>query len=587
MGTSKPLWAGFALAAGIVALAAFLVLRDRGATAHGSKEATGRAEPRPQDGGFHPQVLLTNEHTSFHDLSHHQFEQPVSVAVLDAEHVAICNYSQLAILNWKTGVFTRTAPPVAKWVPTGLTFHLPTRRLLVANYKGGNVVVLRLGQDNSLQYLSELRAPGMKGPEGVAIADDGTRIGVADYDAGTGFVFDAEGRLVGAQSIGGAHGVAFHESSRTFLVTGLAPPGVFEIGSNGETITQFGTIGWGASEFLWPTSISISPQHVVAVSDAHTGEISLHEATGLRETTSLGGNGPDTGRFNMPYGCAWLDDDLLWVADTFRSRLVLVQISTCVVRQSWILGGMNRVPEPVAKRLSMELGTSEFAVTGGACTVPDAEIRARGLWRLRTDHSRVLELRLVPSGPSVAWHPAYAGFVTDDRTLAFRWVPLLSSGYYYFMQADQLRHRDWEMVFVGSPQNNHVLVSWDGLVTSIQIAFGLWLRGSALCNGEVTVPLSLIASLAARRFERFQDAVRAAVPRDKAIADCLFPESPAAALSANLDKVFEDRPTRELVEATMHGSAEARERLDAYRRELIGAQVIDAPQMFLLNAILY
>jgi hypothetical protein len=555
----------------------------------------GRGEldlPLTLAGAYRPSPLQATEGTVVRDLSHFGFDQPVSVAVIDERHVAVANYQQVIVVDWHSGERIVVPPPVPHWVPVGLAWHEPTRRLFVANYKAANIVVLGIGPDLTIRSVRELRHPAMVGPEGVAVSLDGSRIGVADHDGDAVMVFDGDGVLLERHAVGLPHGIVFDDERRTFFATGLVPPRLFEFSADGALLRQIGETGWGPLEFLWPTTVAISPSGAFAVADAHSGEITLHAPGELNERASVGGNGPDLGRLNMPYGIAW-QKDLMWVTDTFRSRLLLVSPTTKTLHQVLLVGKLTRVPDYARLRFARETGQPmpiwSHPPGEAACSIPDAEIHARGTWDSWTDVNRSIDLPLGPAVPQVPWNCSYASFRNslDGQQLWLRSVSLLTGSYYYFIEAWPMSFSGRELVVFGSPQNNCFLVAGDGLVTSIELAGGLWLRPEGLCNEHGHVPLEAIAAWATSRFDRFRTAILQSAPRAWAIREFLMPEAKALDFDDALDQVFGVGHVRQLVAAALSGDASASSQLAAYREQLASASVIDGPQLFLLNAILY
>lgn len=242
----------------------------------------------------------------------------VNVAARGDEGFFCCDYSDVHYLDTKDGQLHKLPKPTIDgiWCPTGLAWVKDEDILLVANYEGHNVFEFRyVGGQLELQWT--YRCEGMKSPEGMAVSRDGKLIGVADYDGSRLWVFNRRGSLAWQKEIGLAHGVAFGADS--VYVTSLLNKNVEQFSLKGEEVRRIGQFGWGSAEFIWPTSV-FADEHGLIVSDAHTGRISLFNYD-LSFVNSFGGNGPDTGLFNMPY-CTIRHQNKYWICDTFKQRIL-------------------------------------------------------------------------------------------------------------------------------------------------------------------------------------------------------------------------------------------------------------------------
>lgn len=271
----------------------------------------------------------------------------VNIAAWGDEGFLFCDYSNVFYVDEKTWQVRQIAKPEIKgiWFPTGLATVRNDKTVLVANYRGHNVLEFRFfGGRLELQHTYEI--PGMKSPEGVAVSRDGRLVGVADYDGDRLWVFQRRGPLAWEREIGKAHGVAF--SADSVYVTSLKDRTIAQFALDGAPRRKIGKLGWREAEFLWPTSVFADEQGVV-VSDAHTGKVSLFSHD-LAFVSSFGGNGPGMGLFNKPY-CTIRLRDQFWICDSFKRRILQYHPVTGIERQFSALPPVApQSPTPVLAR---------------------------------------------------------------------------------------------------------------------------------------------------------------------------------------------------------------------------------------------
>jgi hypothetical protein len=249
--------------------------------------------------------------------------RPVSIARWAEHRYLICNYLEVQEVDTQTGEVCTLAPEPRPevWNPTGLHVRADDHLVLIANYQGHDVLVMRR-EGERLRAVQRIVHEGMRSPESVAVSDDGRLIGVADYDGNRLWLFRRDGTLAWSRELGMAHGVAF---GPTFVVaSGLAERTVVKFDLEGNVHVRAGSLGVSAGKYLWPTCVAVHGEHIL-VSDAHTGHVTYLDGD-LNVVDWFGGNGPGAGLFNMPYAVAASSDGLA-LCDTFKDRLLVLDES--------------------------------------------------------------------------------------------------------------------------------------------------------------------------------------------------------------------------------------------------------------------
>lgn len=247
---------------------------------------------------------------------------PVGIVTLAHDRFLVSDYSALYVVerHGRGWALTQLERPegVDRFVPAGLAYDATTNLLYVANYTGGDVLVLAWAARDRLILRRRIAGFGLVGPEDVAPWNGG--VVVADFDGDAVIAFDANGYALWSVELRSAHGVSV-DAGRVYA-TGLYDRILVEITATGRIARKTGGIGYGANRFLWPTAVTAFGDGRIVVNDAHTGLITVYDR-GFRGIGAIGGNGPGVDLFNYPYALARRDGGVA-VADTYGARLVLL-----------------------------------------------------------------------------------------------------------------------------------------------------------------------------------------------------------------------------------------------------------------------
>jgi hypothetical protein len=341
---------------------------------------------------------------------------------LDNDRYLIANYTDVFLFDRSSGALDELTVDMghefdSEFVPTAIAVREDGRRILIANYRGNSVLLAEVDAGKkTLTVRGRLGDKSTLSPEGVAASGD--LIAVANDDGGSVQVFDASQPDAArcAAPLPMAHGILIMGGS--IYASSLQERSIVKIDpSTCAVVARTGSSGWGPGQFLWPTGLSQWDEHRIAVSDAHTGLISVLDAESLRFLRSFGGNGPGQNGLNMPYGLDAGGRDVI-VTSTFSSRLVAFDKDKGVVTESWAL-------KPQWQYLAN--GSDEFIG------------RERRLGYIREDAAIEIDGK--------CYHPAYAELVACDgaRSLTLSKVGV---SYMYFVETAMTRGG----VLVFSPQ---------------------------------------------------------------------------------------------------------------------------------------
>ncbi|MCO5171316.1 MAG: hypothetical protein M9894_33865 [Planctomycetes bacterium] len=487
------------------------------------------------------------------------FAQPVGACALPpTSSVLVCNYSDLAAVDLDTlAAFRLTPPPgVTTWNPTALAFDAVSGLVFVANYKGQDVLALRVDLASRSTLLERrLSHPALRSPEGVAVSADGALVAVADFDGRALLLFRADGELLWRRETREAHGVAF--LGDRVAVTSLAFRQVLLFDLAGELVRARGELGWGRDQYLWPTSLSARGEELL-VSDAHTGRLSVL-GPDLAQRRAVGANGRAPGHFNFPYHAGWWTDDTVLVADTFRSRLALVDLTrrTIVRRIALRPGGR---PDDLGDGPPLGAGWSGYQG-------PDA-VR--------------LEL------PACAWltgdwRPGYARLTRRDG-VELRLVPAPGGNHAYFLQAARTATGD---VVLGSPQCSVWWVLRGGVAFPVELDQDHWLEGDALVGRERVRLDALVARVTEREARLAAADLAGWAP---ALASALLlgvrdPDRPSDDLAACFTSDPGQRLWQDLTAAAPLTAAALADALERYRGAARGAEALPLWEVSAVGAL--
>jgi outer membrane protein assembly factor BamB len=266
---------------------------------------------------------------------------PVSIVRIDDKLYVAANYGRLYAIDTNTA---EARPISVQWdikptafVPTGLAYDPSSRTLFIANYTANNLLSGRLDPAiGRLTISEEIGAGTVVSAEGISYDADRKWLASAQYDGNSVALFaqTSDGwRLDCLLPVPQAHGVAI--AGAYLFATSLKDRKLLKINAQSCAVEgSLGELGWDAKHagFMWPTTVQRLSDGVIAVSDAHTGHISLIDPERMKVRASFGRNGPGFGALNMPYGFTETDDGNLLVLSTFGSRLIELSRSGRFVR---------------------------------------------------------------------------------------------------------------------------------------------------------------------------------------------------------------------------------------------------------------
>jgi hypothetical protein len=100
-------------------------------------------------------------------------------------------------------------------------------------------------------------------------------------------------------------------------------------------VSRSGSPGWEAGQYLWPTGLTIWDDKSIAVTDAHTGMVSVVDADSLTVSRRFGGNGPGLMGLNMPYGI-FADRGSVLLTNTFGAKISEFDRMTGDIKSVWM-----------------------------------------------------------------------------------------------------------------------------------------------------------------------------------------------------------------------------------------------------------
>jgi DNA-binding beta-propeller fold protein YncE len=267
------------------------------------------------------------------------FNTPVAITNVGGNAYVLANYSNVALFDKSTGIIDNIEvenPELVKtFVPTSFAVDYVHDKILIANYTSNNVIVASLDKARLKIHFDRLIGDEQTvSPEGVAVSGD--LAAVANYDGDNVQFFDqSKPNSIAACTISvrEPHGVVFLGDFA--YATSLQDRSLIKIDPKTCSITaRVGEIGWKAKQFLWPTQVAVWDDESVAVSDAHTGLISVYSAKTLDFIKSFGGNGPGRNELNMPYGLA-VGGSYLFVTSAFSDKIMRFDKTSGRPLESW------------------------------------------------------------------------------------------------------------------------------------------------------------------------------------------------------------------------------------------------------------
>jgi DNA-binding beta-propeller fold protein YncE len=506
----------------------------------------------------------------------------VSVAPLDGDLVFLCNYANIFLLDRSVGVAYPLDKPagVEAWYPTGLKFIPSTRTLYVANYLGKDVLVFHVtANDRSLQLTRRIQDPELVSPENIDVTPDGSLLVAADYDGNALIAFDKDGTKLWRAPLARAHGVAISPTEKAIYATSLALPAVAKLDFSGNQIKQVAGSGWGKNQYMWPTGVDTMPDGSVVVTDAHIGKI-RQLSPDLEEIRGVGANGLGPSWFNMPYGVRAVGKDTVLVVDTFKSRLLEVNLRTGAASSIFrfaIFKGVDAngiLRQATASELQGEpLGTGYVG---------------------RTNMNMTVKIPSLLGETNVNWHLQYNGLLSEDGkrfaslTSAFG---IYSGQLFYWMQAKEVALNGKSYVILGSPEAAAWLVIRDGIAVPLVLRIDLWTSATALLTEpDIKFDYADLIEAAERKLTQFRKDLSSGVEVQEALCRNIFVEcgGPEGARNS-LNKLAKSFRGKELVADLIAGAplpdlgARARAVVESIEAD---SGMINLPEVFLANTLL-
>jgi hypothetical protein len=348
------------------------------------------------------------------------YAQAVGIAAVDDNHYLLANYDHVAILDRAAGSIKRVVPDnpefLNKFVPTSFAVDHESGRVFIANYTGNNAIVATIDIAASSMHFERLIGDEHTvSPEGIAVS--GGLVAVANYDGNNVEFFDAHhDRAMCEIPVRYAHGVALLGGFA--YATSLGDRSLIEIDPQTcKVVSKVGRRGWGPGRFLWPTSVAVWNNNAIAVSDAHTGMISVFDAETLGFIKEFGGNGPGQNELNMPYGLA-VTGSSVFATSTFGYRIDRFDKLTGELVEGW------------AKEAQWG-----FLKNGNPYSLN------------REDRDAYADDQASVTIDGACYHPGYAELVSCNGGADLS-LPALNGSYMYFIQ---IAHDD-DRVLIFSPQ---------------------------------------------------------------------------------------------------------------------------------------
>jgi len=523
--------------------------------------------------------------------------RPVSVQEIDANHILVCNYQTLYLIDIRDGN-TRPipAPPeVKQWVPTCVYYISELKSLFVANYTGHDVLKFYLTPNYSLELKQRITHPDLQSPEGVAVSANGENIFVADQDGNAVFCFDRDGAKRWSAPLLSAHGIAINQEAATILATGLAPPRIVKFDFNGRELASHNFSGWGRDEYLWPICLAISKEGNIAVSDAHTGRIRLLNSE-LKQTAEFGANGLGPNFFNMPYGISWTDRDSLWVTDTFKCRLLELDIHFRRFTREYISASMTLAAQYKVMS-SAKLPAEELKKPIGILQkrrdrlVLSAEAWGHG-YITRVNESPTARIDLTPLGlgSGSRWRPGYRKLVRDDGqvTVRFQGAEAFFGSDYYWIEGRSFIYDGRPVVLLGSPQNPVWIVIFDGGFTLLPLGVNFWISGNDLATDTgLRIPLELLAREGRQSILRIHQQIADGVSPLQIFRSYFPPFLEGEAFAKSFRAVFRTSMGKELAETCLNPAKQGLIRPAAQKvvQESLTSKTIYLPEFMLARML--
>jgi DNA-binding beta-propeller fold protein YncE len=435
-----------------------------------------------------------------------------SITLIDQNHLFFCNYTSVYCVDITTGEAKKVNPPaeIKKWRPTGLKY-LPKQKLLyVANYKGEDVLIFKVGNDLELKLIKQVTDAALKGPENIDITKDGKFFVIADYDSSKIILFNQSGNKLWEKSVGMAHGVSFSKDENYIFASGLKPASLHKFDMKGNVVKKVGEESWGKNGYLWATCLQVSGDEVF-VSDAHTGKISALDDE-LSPKYCIGGNGLGADLLNMPYAIACVSNDLAYVTDTFKGRILLINLKDGEVLKVYQSKPVDQVKGGITPLVKKTNNVGKHIPIGKNYTHrinKENKFRMDGLFS--SDN---------------LWYAGYASIQSEmsKKKIEFKGLTgLYSSSFYYWCFGCNYTDQSGSYTILGSPQNREWLVYHQGILIPVSVGFDFWLTENLLTssNGK-QIEIADLVAFAKKNIKAYAQDIKKGIHPLNAMAEHLF-----------------------------------------------------------------
>jgi DNA-binding beta-propeller fold protein YncE len=277
-------------------------------------------------------ILINNQYGIF-----------VSITPYESNQYFLADYGKVYFLDTEKDSFETFSVDKnnfeTKWVPTGVYYSPIHKKLYIANYGANNILETDINLEaKTLKIKQIIKSSQTISSENISMNKDHTLLASANYDGNVIEVFKKQNDDWKQQcfaSVPLAHGITFHKDY--IFATSLQNREVLKISPQDcKIIHKAGKQSWKVEDpgFLWPTQVTSWSKNKIAISDAHTGRITILEDATLKPKGYFGGMGPTWAHFNMPYGFIknTLTNEFI-VATAFPGRIHIGNSETGVIEK--------------------------------------------------------------------------------------------------------------------------------------------------------------------------------------------------------------------------------------------------------------
>ncbi|XVN42933.1 MAG: hypothetical protein RCG15_01070 [Candidatus Rickettsia vulgarisii] len=261
------------------------------------------------------------------------------------------------------------------------------------------------------------------------------------------------------------------------------------------------------------TSVSVLSKNI-CISDAHTGKISFVDED-LNFQKFIGSNVLGIDLFNMPYSAIWENQDSLFVADTFKRRILNINPKENKIISMYQYKDVHSADtNEHNKWLSTPqkpLGTEEYTE--------------------RDNLSQTITLNFNQFNFNILWHPSYTQFNSYQETIfktkKFKMllngsIGLFLTSEYYWIAAKNFEYNGSNFTVIGSPESSRWILLHKGITCPIEIGLDFWIKDNSLVSSRgKEVSLETLASNSLQRIEIFIQALKNGATPLVAIEDFL------------------------------------------------------------------